>query len=552
MARTPKLTGFFEIVPAAPPTANITDNQDLSGSSLFSNNSWYQRIVQGSSTRLTRYREYDSMDETVEIARALDTIAEEMTGYDLATNSPLLLDFQQDDERIKPAVIETLRSALRVWVNIHNLTDRMFDIARSSIKYGDCFFIKGKLGERWVFVHARHVLAANVNANDVTDVRGWLINTDYKEMGAQVQAEYNQSNNAHAEPFQASNIVRFSHSSQMSDSAPFGDSVLRPVYKAFKQQELLEDAIIIYRITRAPERRVFYMDTGKLHQSRVKQYLETVKNELKQKKIPTRNGAAGSSQVESIYNPQSMTEDFFFAQSPNGKGSRVEVLPGGSGLGELSDLEYFQQKVFRGLRIPTSYMPSGQSDNPIFSDGRIGQSYIEELRFALYVGRLQKNIERTLTEEFIKFLSDMDIQVDPTLIKLRLPEAANFGKYRQQELDSALLGTYSNAEGSKALSQRFMLGRYLQLSAAEIATNERLVAEERGIDPNDPQFLQKIYSENADDMDGGGLGDLGTGGDFGMDMSSGLDGDLGDDLDMPDDADPTMTADTPTTPDEEK
>jgi hypothetical protein len=182
-------------------------------------------------------------------------------------------------------------------------------------------------------------------------------------------------------------------------------------------------------------------------------------------------------------------------------------------------------------------------DNPVFNDGKMGQSYVEELRFAKYVGRLQKSIESTLDLEFKKFLTEMNIMCDPSLFKIRLPDGQNFGKYRQQELDAALLNAYSASEGIQALSKRFTLKRYLQLSDAELATNEKLKAEEMGVDRNDPDLIAKIYGEPtegaggaAGDMGGaGGLGDLGTGGDFGMDMSStdleaepGAAGELGD------------------------
>lgn len=556
MSRVPKWSGYFEIVPPMPKTAEMSDNQDLTGSSLHSNNSWYQRIIQGSSSRINKYKEYDAMDDNVEVARALDTIAEEMTGFDLGTNSPILIDFQLDDEQVKPYVIDTLRAALRVWSDIHDFTDHLFEIVRTVVKFGDCFFIKNSMGDKWTYIHPRHVLAASVSQMDVTDVRGWLINASYREMGQLKASQFQTSKTSQeAEPVDASKVVRFTLSTQMSDSAPFGDSILRPVYKAFKQQELLEDAIIIYRITRAPERRVFYMDVGKMPPARVKSYLESVKNELKQKKIPSMNQNTGSSQVESVYNPQSMTEDFFFAQQANGKGSRVEVLPGGQGLGELRDLEYFQEKVFRGLRIPTSYMPKGNGDNPIFNDGKIGQSYVEEMRFAGFVKRLQRNIERTLDHEFKKFLTEMQINIDPTLFKLRLPEAANFGKYRQQELDSALLNTFSNAEGINALSKRFVMKRYLQLSDAELATNEKLKAEELGIDRNSPDLLQRLYAEGGgEEMGGaGGLGDLGTGGDFGMDMSTtdvDLDGDLPDAESGGDDTEMNANVDSPESQDD--
>ena len=196
-------------------------------------------------------------------------------------------------------------------------------------------------------------------------------------------------------------MIVFSLNDDISESAPFGESVLRAIYRAQKQKELLEDAILIYRIQRAPERRVFYIDVGKMPPQRVKSYLEGIKNEIRQRKIPTAGG--GVDQVDSVYNPQSMSEDFFFAQRPDGRGSKVETLPGGQGLGELADLEYFQWKVFRGLRIPLSYMREG-TDGATANDGKVGTAYIQELRFAMYVKRLQGYVSRVIDAEFKRYL----------------------------------------------------------------------------------------------------------------------------------------------------
>jgi hypothetical protein len=256
---------------------------------------------------------------------------------------------------------------------------------------------------------------------------------------------------------------------------------------------------------------------------RVKQYLEGIKNEIRQKKIPTNQGAGGSSSIESVYNPQSAQEDFFFAQRPDGRGSRVETLPGGQGLGELSDLEYFQDKVYRGLRIPSSYMSSG-NENALFNDGRVGQAYIEELRFALYIMRLQGYIEQVMDAEFKAYLKACNIHIDETIYRIRLPEPSNFGTYKQQEVDAALLGSLSTADGIGYLSKRFVLSRYLQLEDDEIIANEKMLGEERNVDEKDPDFLKKLYG-GEDEMDAGGMGDFGGdmtagGGDFGADLGT--------------------------------
>jgi hypothetical protein len=182
--------------------------------------------------------------------------------------------------------------------------------------------------------------------------------------------------------------VRFSLHDEMSDEAPFGRSVLADIFRAFKQKQLLEDAIIIYRVQRAPERRVFYIDVAHVHPAKVAQHLEQIKNEIKQKKIPTSGGGMGH--VETIYNPQSMNEDFFFAQSAEGRGSRVETLPAGENLGQIDDLRYWNNRLLRGLRVPSSYLPTGPDDGTqTFTDGRVGTAYIQEFSFACFrVNRL--------------------------------------------------------------------------------------------------------------------------------------------------------------------
>jgi hypothetical protein len=467
--------------------------------------------MQGSASRVTRYREYDMMDNDVEIARALDTIAEEMVGNATNEINSLQLVINPDKvTKISSTDVATLKSALRYWSDIHDWDQRLFKLCRVTVKYGDCFFIRQKNTNKWVYIHPKDIVAAIVDEEDVTKIIGWQIKTDtkvanspYNQPGSQYG--HNQTTNT-VDTLPADRVVRFTLNDDMSDSAPFGESVLRAVYRAQKQKELLQDAIIIYRIQRAPERRVFYIDVGKMPPQRSKSYLEQIKNEIRQKKVPTYGG--GVDQVDSVYNPQSMQEDFFFAQRPDGRGSKVETLPGGQGLGELSDLEYFQDQVFRGLRIPTSYMK--ESDGALINDGKSGIAYIQELRFALYINRLQRHITSTLNVEFKRFLRTSGISLDPAAFDIKLLDPENFGVYRQQQLDSELLGTYQSADGVASLSKRFALKKYLQLTEEEIIMNERMKMEEMGMDPNTTTpDLVAIYSATPE----GGLGaDMGLGG----------------------------------------
>ena len=518
---TAKWSGYFKIVTPQSNTTKMTDSQEMADAGAYNNYTWYQRLIQGSASRMTKYREYDLMDNDIEVARALDTIAEEMTGNNPKTKEPLILDIlTEDEDNIESVAVLTLKASLRRWGQIRDFPNHLYNIARLTVKYGDLFFRKGeKLNEKWQFVHPKNVIAAVVDEYDATKVLAWQIKKDIRKPktgGYAMPIGSKEDTQMESEIVPADKLVRFSLSDDMADTQPFGESVLRPIYRSHKQKELLEDAVIIYRVQRAPERRVFYIDVGKMPPQRVKQYLEGIKNEIKQKKIPTING--GQQEVDSVYNPHSMNEDFFFASRPDGRGSRVETLPGGQGLGELSDLEYFQRKVWRGLKVPVSYMTEQSEGGQIWNDGKVGIAYIQELRFSLYIERLQGYIEKTLDEEFKAFLRNCNIRIDESMYRITLPEPSNFGKYRQLELDSQLLSAYTTPDGISYMSKRYSMKRYLQMSEEEIITNERLKREELGLDPDstDVKDLQLIYGAPEEGAMGGGLGGgMGLGGGFG-------------------------------------
>jgi hypothetical protein len=329
-----KMTDIFQIVTPSTPTSVVQDNQLMdTGYAATSNYTWYQRLIQGSGTRLTRYNEYDVMDNDVEVARALDIIAEEMTGRNTKTSLPIELKILDEKHaNTEDTIVLTLRTACHHWCKIHGFdANRLFKLSRNMVKYGDCFFRKSSNFKKWEWIPSGAIVGAIVDDRDVTNVLGYRIRTDTKSTGVANSTSSpfrNAADHGKFENVSIDNMVVFSINDDMSDAAPFGESVLRTVYKTHKQKELLEDAIIIYRIQRAPERRVFYIDVGKMPPHRVKSYLETIKNEIRQKKIPS-NNMNGQSSVDSIYNPQSMLEDIFLAQRSDGVGSKVEVLQGG-------------------------------------------------------------------------------------------------------------------------------------------------------------------------------------------------------------------------------
>lgn len=541
------IKSYYKIVSPSAASIDTMDNRDTTGTGgIYGNYTWYHRLVQGSPSRLTRYREFDIMDGDVHVSMALDIIAEEMCG-NLGKNNtsielPLEVTITPSGNNPVPArTVTTLRAALKTWCQLHNWKERIFPICRNTIKYGDAFFMRpDKKNGKYQWIHPKSIIGAIVSENDISEVKGWHVKTDSRMANPQMGTGlmFNVGSNigdASVTPVDKSKMIRFSLNDDMSDEAPFGNSILRNSYKAFKQKELLEDALIIYRVQRAPERRVFYIQTGRMPPHKVAHHLEQIRNEIKQKKIPSQSG--GSNMVDSVYNPASMNEDYFFSEGADGKGSRVEVLPGGQNLGELQDLDYFFNKMWMGLRIPQSYINGSADGGAIFNDGRVGIAYLQEIKFALYVERLQGMIEKVFDEEFKRWLHDNNIAVDPTLYHLELPAPSNFSQSKEQQMGAELLNTYVTADGISHLSKRFGLGKYLQLTEEEILLNERMLREERGLDPNMDGIkdLPMLYFPEEAEAGGfdGGLSGGGGGGGFqggpaGGDDAEGMD-EMGDD-----------------------
>ncbi len=472
---------------------------------------WYSQIMRGPGSRMAMYKQYDAMDADVDISRALDIIAEEMTNKDEKTGLPFVIEYDKEDNQdISDTTAITLRQAVRQWSQMQDLGRRLFKVARELIKYGDCFFRKNSDTKKWAYVDPTLVYGIEV------DQLGNKINYHIKRPGKPATGVGNYgTKNEEMEVIPASAMLHFSMSDEMGDSAPFGQSILRPIFRVYRQLSMIEDAVIIYRIVRAPERRVFYVDVGNMPAQRVKQYLEQVKNEIRQKRVPGMSSNGQKDVVDGQYDPASIQEDMFFPVTATGRGSRVETLPGGAEDFGTNLLKYFRDKLFRGMRVPASYLVGQDAQGAQYNDGKVGIAYIEELRFANFVKRLQDRIEEILDQEFKIYLKVVGLKIDDEIFRIKLPDPANFALYRQAALDADLISSFNNIAGEKTLSKRFVLKRYLGLTDDEIQMNEAMVKEERGIleNTNIPS-LQQIYDpavfENREQLTveqpGGGIG----------------------------------------------
>jgi len=156
------------------------------------------------------------------------------------------------------------------------------------------------------------------------------------------------------------------------------------------------------------------------------------------------------------------------------------VFTKNSNLGEIDDLKYFNNKMARGLRVPSSYLPTGPDDSSQpMNDGRVGTALIQEFRFNKYCERLQRLIMQKLDDEFKMFMKWRGFNIDNGLFNITLTEPQNFASYRQSELDTARITNFSNVEPLPYMSKRFAMKRFLGLSEAEIRENEEMWREER-------------------------------------------------------------------------
>ena len=497
--------------------------------------SYLPDVYTGHPNRIQRYFQYDQMDSDSEINAALDILAEFSTQKNTENETPFDLVFKDETTEHE---VKLLKKALQQWTKSNQFNKRIFRIFRNALKYGDCFFVRDPETNKWLYIDNAKVDRIVVNESEGKKPEQYVIRdinpnlqrlsatqitpnqtyggggttgggtaaygSSYANAGATNNMSGFAGGNAggrfyktmNAYNINAEHVIHMSMSDGLDNLFPFGQSVLEQVFKVYKQKELLEDAIIIYRVQRAPERRVFYIDVGNMPTHLAMQFVERVKNEINQRRIPSASG--GANFIDATYNPMSINEDYFFPQTAEGRGSKVDTLPGGTNLGEIDDLRFFTNKLFRGLRIPSSYLPTGAEDGgQQYNDGRVGTAYIQELRFNKYCARLQSMLAETFDSEFKLWVKNKGYNIDNGMFEIKLNPPQNFAQYRQTEMDQSRVNTFTAVADLPYMSKRFALKRYLGLSEEEMARNAELWAEENNI----PQKKQSKSNE----LRGGGV-----------------------------------------------
>jgi capsid assembly protein Gp20 len=505
-------------------------NTPITGSAATYNNiNMVSQVYRGRQDRLQRYVLYDWMDNDSDTARAMDVLGTHCTLMDHDTHMPFKIKFKSRDVNKDETYI--LEDTLKAWYDLNSFETRLFMNIRSVLKYGDWFYYRDPESYELYNIHPSMVHAAIVD-EEKFEILGWVIkgfkiNLPNQELINNTAGAYEQlrtvlgqsptSSNAKIVP--AEDIIHLTLSEgkfsgigsddQASNAYasrwPFGDSILEQMYKTFKQRELLEDAMLIHRMQRAPTRRVWYIHVGTTRGDRAKWILQDFRNEYVQRMIPQHFGTTGQPMqraVDSTYNPQSMLEDIYLPMYANGESSKVDTLDGQS-WSEIPELKYFTSKMLKALRVPYSFLLGPEEGGSVFSDAKVGTAYMQEIEFSRYCLRMQRHVMKAYDKEFKKYCVDRGIPINMGSFQLQLTEPTNYEEFLNNMRAQDNIMTWMNIKDDPYIDAMFALEKYMGWSARDFARNEELF-----IRNNFP--MNQTPTGDAGGLGGGAIGGMGA------------------------------------------
>ena len=281
-------------------------------------------------------------------------------------------------------------------------------------------------------------------------------------------------------------------------------SYLQKAIKALNQLRMIEDSLVIYRLSRAPERRIFYIDVGNLPKAKAEQYLREVMARYRNKL--TYDANTGEIRDDKKY--MSMMEDFWLPRREGGRGTEISTLPGGQNLGELTDVEYFQKKLLRSLNVPESRM----ADNASFSLGRSSEVLRDELKFTKFVGRMRKRFSN-LFHDILKTQLILKNVVTPEEwermsdhIQYDFLYDNHFAELKEAELMQERLGLIASADPyiGKYYSIDYIRRKVLRQTDNDIQEQDKLIAAEKEARLILPTEQEMMVAQQLQDMSSGG------------------------------------------------
>jgi hypothetical protein len=416
-----------------------------------------------SQNRAERYIDFEQMEYMPEIASAIDIYADEMT----TSNSfePLL--------NIKCTNLEIKTILHSLYYDILNIEFNAFGWARSMCKYGDFFLyldVDDKMGVTSVI---------GMPNNEVERLEGQdPSNPNY------IQYQWNGAGMT----FENWQVAHFRILGN-DKHAPYGTSILDPARRIWRQLCLLEDAMIAYRVVRAPERRIFQIDVGNIPPQDVAQYMEKVKTEMKRNQLVD----ADTGRVDLRYNPLSLEEDYFIPMR-GGVGSDIKSLPGAASLNDIDDVKYMRDKLFAALKVPQAYLTNLEGADE--DKTTLAQ---KDIRFARTIQRLQRAVVAELEKIGVVHLYTLGFRGEDLInFELELNNPSRLAELQQLEYMRTKFDV-ANAVPEGTYSKRWVGHNILGLSDDEFLRNQR----ESFYDRKYQQALEAVTEQGAEDALGG-------------------------------------------------
>ncbi|OUU74610.1 MAG: hypothetical protein CBC29_05650 [Methylococcaceae bacterium TMED69] len=317
----------------------------------------------GTFDRMARYSDFSEMESTPEIASALDIYAEECVSPDVEGRS---LHITSDNRKIRE-LLETL------FYDTLNINFNLVMWVRNLVKYGD-FFLFNDVHPDFGVINAYPIPITEMEREEGYDA----------DDPSAVRFRWITQGNQVLENWQVTHFRLLGNDAFL----PYGSSVLESARRIWRQLILIEDAMLVYRVIRSPERRVFYIDVGNVAPEDVANYLEQAKTSLKKNMVVQKS----TGNVDLRYNPLSVDEDYFIPVRGGDSGTRIENLAGGQNTSAIEDVEYVQKKLFAALKIPKAYLGY---DEDIGAKATLAQ---EDIRFSRTIQRIQKTIVSELNK----------------------------------------------------------------------------------------------------------------------------------------------------------
>jgi hypothetical protein len=413
----------------------------------------YPILPQIEGDRKKRYKEYEDMDGYPEISSAFDIYSDDCTQENI-DGTPW--DIVTDDEMVKSEIANMFEQV--------NMTRYLWDISRNVVKYGDMFIEtiidlnNAKRGiQRIKILNPTYIYR-------VEDEFGYLKRflqevpkkNDWSSYGS-IGPVLDDSRMISLDPGQ---LVHFRLHTSDPTHYPYGKSVAAAARVTYKSLKMMEDAMLIYRLVRAPERRIFYIDTGSLPASKAEMHIKKQMDKFKKNKNYNRQ----TGNIEENYNALAADEDFYIAVNGRGSGTKIDTLPGAENLGEVDDVKYFRDKLLAALKIPKDYIV--EKDNTPERKANLAQL---DVKFARVITRIQKSIEiglETLAKRHLMLKGFPNTLIND--LRIKLPAPSDMALKRQLDTDEQKARVVQAVKGLGIFPIEKIYKDYYQLSDNEI------------------------------------------------------------------------------------